>query len=356
MMIEPHQWDQIQSIFDAHESFLISTHLNPDGDALGAEIALAEYLRCFNKKTYIVNISPTMANYSFLDPDEEIIIFDETKHMHLLTDVDVFIFVDISDWERMGSLGDHIRRLESPKICIDHHHMTTKFSDIDIILEAASSTGELIYDFLHHVNFKITGKIATAIYTCLLTDTGSFRFSNTTARTHEIAAELIHNGVNSRAIYEYVYESNSPEKIILMGLALSTLKFECDNRVAWFCLTQKMFAQSGAQLWDTEGFPEIPRTIKDVEVSIMFTELEENRTKISLRSKGRIIINAFASSLGGGGHNYAAGAMVQQSLDETIPWVLNQIKQLMSAEDISHGISAHRRGATIKDDTLINFD
>ena len=331
-MVKSSQWNRISDIFNSHERFVITTHLNPDGDALGSEIALAEYLKSKNKQVDIVNISSTMYNYRFLDPDEEIILFDVGKHLQLIESAEVFIFVDISDWERMGELGQQLMRLDSPKICIDHHRKTGKFSDLDVIDESASSTGELIYDFLHHVKHTISGRIATAIYTCLLTDTGSFRFTNTTARTHDIAAELIRDGVNSSEIYEHVYESNSPNKILLMGLALTTLKFECGNRIAWFCITQEMFEQSGSDIWDTEGFPEIPRTIKGVEVSLMFTELEKNKTKISLRSKGRIIINQFAAELGGGGHNFAAGAIIAKSLQETIHLVLTNMTQLIESQ------------------------
>jgi len=329
-MVNSSKWDTLLDVFDSNESFLITTHINPDGDALGSEIALAQYLRAHNKTVHIVNISHTMSNYKFLDPEEDIFVFDTDKHMNLIEETDVFIFVDISDWDRLGLLGKHIRRLKTPTVCIDHHHVTKKFSDIDIIYESASSTGELIYDFLNYTNFEIDIRIATAIYTCILTDTGSFRFSNTNAKTHNIAANLMQKGVDSRKIYEYVYESNSPNKLILMGMALSTLRFECDYRMAWFYITQEMFKKADAHMWDTEGFSEIPRTIKGVEVSLLFTELEKKKIKISLRSKGKIIINQFANRLGGGGHDYAAGAIVSKSLQDTIPWVLSEMIKIIN--------------------------
>lgn len=330
-MISKKETRTIQELIDQNQTFVLTTHVNPDGDAIGSEITMANYLKYLGKDVYIINNSPTPANYEFLDPNKEIIVYDEENHFDLLSSADIYLILDISDWERLRKIGEIIQHSGVPKICIDHHHITRKFADIDIIYEQASSTGELVYDFLEKVNFPINGHSATALYTCILTDTGSFRFSNTSEKTHKMAAELIKTGVNAKEVYSLVYEQNSRTKMALMGDALSSLNFECDGQLAWFTLTQEMFKKHNASHWDTEGFPEIPRTIVGVEVSLMFTELSDDKVKVSLRSKGKIVIGNIAEKLGGGGHNFAAGALVRKCLSETIPMVLDETKNLVEA-------------------------
>jgi len=328
-MITEKEMKILNELITNHQKFVLTTHINPDGDAIGSEIAMAEYLKHLGKEVYIINISSTPNNYQFLDSNEEIIVFDENRHQQLVASADLYIIVDISDWDRLRSIGKIIKNVPAPKICFDHHHINYKFVDLDIICEEVSSTGELIYEFLTKINHPIQGIIARALYTCILTDTGSFRFSNTTAKTHEIASKLLDVGVDAREIYNLVYEQNSRCKMALMGEALRNINYECGGRLAWFVLTQEMFESCNASHWDTEGFPEIPRTINGVEVSLMFTELDDDKVKVSLRSKGQIVINHIAEKFGGGGHYYAAGALVNSNLKETIPIVLSEIKNLL---------------------------
>lgn len=328
-MISKKELWMLNDLIARHQKFVLTTHINPDGDAIGSEIAMTEYLRRLGKEVFIINNSPTPNNYKFLDGKEEIIVYDEGQHHHIIASADVYIIVDISDWERLLKIGQIIKNVPVPKICIDHHHINYTFADVDIIYVEASSTGELIYEFLTHVKYPIGGKTADALYTCILTDTGSFRFSNTSARTHQVASQLLKTGVNAKEIYHLVYEKNSRSKMALMAEALRNLQYECGGRLAWFVLTKEMFESCQASHSDTEGFPEIPRTIDGVDVSLMFTELDTEKVKVSLRSKGQIVINHIAEKFGGGGHHYAAGALVNKNLNETIPIVLSEIRGLL---------------------------
>jgi len=328
-MVTPSQWDKIIPLIDNAEKIILTTHFNPDGDAIGSEIALASYLHQRNKQVWIINTSPTIYNYKFLDPDNRIIVFNPEKHHHLIQDADLVLIVDISDWERLDKLGEQIRQSHAHTVCIDHHRVEKKFAEIDIICEQASSTGELIFEFLQYVKCDIRGEIASALYTCILTDTGSFRFSNTTALTHEIAAQLRQAGVNARAIYEKVYENNSRSKMALLGKVLNGLHYECNGKLAWFLLTQQMLKETNAEIWDTEGFTEMPRSIEGVEVSLMISELDDNKVKMSLRSKGNIVINDIAMKFGGGGHNFAAGAVLKMPIATVLPLILNEVKSVI---------------------------
>ena len=324
-MISKEEVDKLEKIITQNNSFVITSHHNPDGDAIGSEIALAEYLKFRNKTVSIINNSATPGNYQFLDKNQEILLYDKEEHNQLLDHVDVFLILDISDWGRLRELGDIIKASSASKVCIDHHHVDYKFADVDIIYEQASSTGELLFEFLQTVNFLINQRTAIALYTCILTDTGSFRFSNTTSKTHEVACELLKVGINTKEIYSLVYEKNSRSKMALMGEALFNLNYECNGKIAWFVLSNEMFEKHQACRWDTEGFPELPRTIEGVEVSLMFTELNADEVNISLRSKGKIIINSVAQKFGGGGHNFAAGAKINKNFEEIAPNVLEEL-------------------------------
>lgn len=328
-MVSEKEIKNINDLLTSHHKFVLTTHINPDGDAIGSEMAMAGYLRHLGKEVLIINNSATPNNYQFLDKNKEIIVYEEEKHYDLVASADLYLILDISDWDRLRKIGKIIQNSSVPKICIDHHHINYQFVDIDVIYEQASSTGELIFDFLDKVGYPIQDHVARSLYTCILTDTGSFRFSNTTSKTHLMASRLLDVGVNAREIYNLVYEQNSRNKMQLMGEALCAINYECNGRLAWFILTREMFQKCETSHWDTEGFAEIPRSIDGVEVSLMFTEIDDSKVKVSLRSKGNIVIHQIAEKFGGGGHQYAAGAMVNKNLRDTIPQVLVELKNLI---------------------------
>jgi phosphoesterase RecJ-like protein len=325
-------WTPVKKIILENRTFVLTTHINPDGDGLGSEIALAEFLRLQGKDARIINCSPTPFNYSFLDNFKEILVYEPAKHLPLLEEADAFFILDISDWGRMREIANYLKITTKPKICIDHHQSTATFTDIDYIDPRVSSTGELIYELLENIGVKFNKRMAEAIYTCILTDTGSFRFSNTTPRAHTIASKFIAEGINSNRIYQEVYEQNSESKINLLGMILQSLKFECSGKVAWFNITKKMLEKSRASIWDTEGFADFPRSIRGVEVSLMFSELEDRKTKVSLRSKGHVVVNSIAMRLGGGGHEFASGALLEYPLHEANAIVLEETKRLFNYE------------------------
>ncbi len=332
-MISNNELEKINRLISSHRKFVLTTHINPDGDAIGSEIAFADYLRHLGKSVTIINNTPTPNNYQFLDENEQILVYEAEHHYELAAAADAYVILDISDWERLRKIGQIIKESTAPKLCIDHHHINYRFVDVDIIYEEASSTGEIVFDFLEKNNYPLNPVTAQALYTCILTDTGSFRFSNTSARTHIMAAKLLAAGINAREIYSLVYEQNSRGKMKLMGEALRSLNYEHDGQLAWFVLTQEMFRACQTTHWDTEGFAELPRSIEGVEVSLMFTELDDTKVKVSLRSKGNLAINHVAEKLGGGGHQYAAGALVNNHLAATIPMVLAEISHLVFRDD-----------------------
>ncbi len=330
-MISKQIFDAIRLEIQKHQNFIITTHVNPDGDGLGSQAALARFLRSprGGKKTvHLLNSNPTPPNYAFLDPHGDVEVFDARRHEHIVSDAQVVFILDISEWERLRDLGKMIRPLNIRKVCIDHHPAEKSFGDIDAIYPAASSTGELMYELLVALGAMIDSKTAEALYAALLTDTGGFRFSNTSPHTHEVVARLIEAGASPQVIYQNVYESQSRAKVRLFAKALESLNFEAEERLVWFAISQKMLHETGAQPRDAEGFADYPRSINGVEVSLMFLETEKGKVKVSFRSKGQHVINGLANRFGGGGHAFAAGALMDGPLKEAIRLVLNETKEL----------------------------
>ena len=329
-MIDPAALQQIQSLIQNGKKFLLTTHVNADGDGIGSEIALLHHLRDLGKEVHIFNHNPTPENLEFLDPRNDLQLFEAQRHSELVREMDAVFILDISDWERLRDLGKLLRTFAVAKVCIDHHPAEERMGEVDIVLPDASSTGEIIYDLLIKLGARLQGKMVEALYTAVLTDTGSFRFSNTNSRAHEIAADLISRGVKPHHIYQEVYERQPANKMRLLGQILNNLNFSKDGRLVWFTVTQAILRATGTQPRDTEGFADFPRGIDGVELCLMFLETEKGQTKISFRSKGRVVINGLANRFGGGGHPYASGALVDGPVQEVVPRVVDEAKEFFA--------------------------
>ncbi|HOT96457.1 MAG TPA: bifunctional oligoribonuclease/PAP phosphatase NrnA [bacterium] len=327
-MIQGKEWQPVRDFIRDKHRIAVTTHIHPDGDAIGSQMAMAHYLRQIGKEVVLLNCDVTPEYFHFLDPGKEIGLYSPQLHETVISGLDGCLVVDISDWGRLRALGEALQRYRIPLACIDHHIPAEQMGEVHICLQEASSTGEMIYDFLLDSGAELTPPIVDALYTCVMTDTGSFRFNNTTARTHLIAADLLGRGAHYRAIYEQVYENNSKQRTLLMAKLLEQMHFACDDRLAYFSLSQALLRQTGAQLWETEGFSELPRTIAKVEVSLMFTETLDGSTKVSFRSKGRVAINGMAALFGGGGHKFASGATLAMSLNQAVEVVVEEAKKL----------------------------
>jgi phosphoesterase RecJ-like protein len=329
-MIDSTSLQRIASIVQGGKKFLLTTHVNADGDGIGSEIALACHLRDLGKDVHIFNHSPTPENIEFLDRRGDIQLFDLQKHDDVVREMDAVFILDISDWQRLRDLGKLLQQITVTTICIDHHPLDGRFGEIDVILPQASSTGEIMHELLTKLGARMNGKLLEALYTAILTDTGAFRFSNTTPRAHEVCADLIARGVKPHHIYQEVYEKQSVSKMRLLGQILSNLNFSKDGRLVWFAVTQELMKTTGTQPRDTEGFADFPRSIDGVELCLMFLETETGKVKISFRSKGKIIINGLANRFGGGGHPYASGALVEGKMPQVIKQVVEEAKELFA--------------------------
>lgn len=322
-------WDKIAKLINTYESFLITTHINPDGDAVGSEVALKAFLEDRDKNVVIVNSSATPQGLSFLDPDNEIKIFPHDVKKEVLEEVDAVFILDVNNHEHLGSFGRLLEKNTHPTVCIDHHEGAEKdFADIIANDTSVAATGILIYDLIRSMKGNVSRAVADAVYAALITDTGTFRFSNTDERAFTLAAELCSRGVNPFEIHRHVFGSKSWGAGHLLGPVLSTVETAADGRLAWIHVTQKMINDAGAIYDDTDGFVDLVRAIKGVELVVFFKEITDDNIKVSLRSNGRVNAFAIADGFGGGGHKMASGMKVDGPMEKAIETVVAACMQL----------------------------
>jgi bifunctional oligoribonuclease and PAP phosphatase NrnA len=293
----------------------ISTHLNADGDGCGSESGLSRMLVQHGLVPRIVNPTPWPEMYDFLLGEG---VDDRTaRGTKALRDIDLLIVVDISDVKRLGVLTESVRALTVPKLVIDHHLDSDDPAGAIVVSDTtACATAELVYDLAQVIGWEITPAIAQSLYTGMLTDTGGFRFSNTTPRCLAVAAQLLAAGVDPEEMYTRIYASAPAGRVRLMAEVLGTLEMDESRGLAWLSMAPDALERHGVKSEDLDGIVEHARSIAGTRMALFFRDLGHNRVKVSFRSIGGTDVNAFARKFGGGGHAQAAGALVTGSLDE----------------------------------------
>jgi len=242
--------------------------------------------------------------------------------------------LDISDVKRLGVLAEAVRRLTIPKLVIDHHLPSDEPpSKLMLADTTACATGELIYDFATCIGLKITPDIARALYVALLTDTGGFRFSNTTARCLSIAGQLIASGVEPEEMYGRLYASMPVGRLHLLRDALATLEVDPEYGISWISVAAGAAEQYGLRSEDLEGIAEHPRSIGGTRLALFFRDLGHDKVKVSFRSTGDVDVNKFAKQFGGGGHARAAGALIEGNIESVRKKVVAAAREFLAAED-----------------------
>ena len=311
---------------------LLTTHINPDGDGLGSEVATALWLRSMGKTVHVLNDSPVPHAFRFLTRTVPIDAWDPDLAERRFDESDALVVLDTSNRQRIGRLADVAARHVITIAIVDHHRTHTRgFGAINVIEPEASSTGEIVYDLLHEAGATITPEMAEALYIALMTDTGGFRYSNTSAHAHRMAAELIELGVDPQQLHAQVHTHASAGRLRFFGEALSALELVADGRIAVLEVGPDQFAKHDLVGPDTEGLVDLPRTIAGVEAVALFSEVEPGRIKVSLRSTGRVAIDTICSRLGGGGHAHAAGVLLHGSRADARARVLPELEARVAA-------------------------
>ena len=311
---------QIAEIIKKGRSFLVTSHVRLDGDAVGSELALYEALRGLGKEAVVYNQDGTPQMYAFL-PNAGAIV----NRLGPLDGFDAVFVLDCSEIERVGDEAPRIagvRRI----VNIDHHISNDRYGHLTLTDPNASSTGEMVFRLLDGMGLEITKDMAINLYTAILTDTGAFRYSNTGPKTFAVAGRLLEKGADPAWIAQMVYETFPAVKIRLLGRALSTLEFDWQGRIAILTVSRKMLDEAGAQWEHTEGFVEFPRSIEGVQVAAFLSEIGEGLYKVSLRSKGRFNVEEVARKFGGGGHINAAACRISGDADTVKKKLFEAIK------------------------------
>lgn len=327
------QWREFVQRLGYIQSVVLTTHLNPDGDAIGSELAMANHLRQLGKKVTILNPSPLPDSLRFLDESNVIMTFVKGVHEGEIQAADLVIFLDVGDFDRAGYVGQAALSASKNVISIDHHPQASHDKYLLYIEDTdSSSTGYMIYEYLKQFYpAHLNASIARSLYVAVMTDTGNFRFSNTRAEDHRMAGDLIPYGIDPYKMYCRIYEQFSLPRMELLGYILQNLHFESGGKLVWFVITRDVFKKFGATYDDLDGFGDFMRSIARVEVSVMFKEMADGTCRVNLRSKGRVVINKVAQHFGGGGHPFASGANLKKGLDEAIPAILNEVKRVIEA-------------------------
>jgi phosphoesterase RecJ-like protein len=327
-------WQKIIPLIQHHSTFVITSHLNPDCDALGSELALAEHLANLGKKVAIINNDPAPEAFRFLDPQRVIKKYSASKHAMLIKKAEVIIVLDASGgWKRIGRVGEVMAQAEALKICIDHHPDATDFVDLAAVDTEAAATGELIYELILAMDGTVSSHMAQALYAAIVTDTGSFRFPKTSSRTHQITAGLLLAGAQPHYIYRQLYEQYPLPRVRLKGHVLDSIKTEAGGQIAYYGLDQQTLKAYGVKTSELDGFASLGQEIGGVRVVVFCLQSSKSKVKISLRSDGSLEINKLAGAYGGGGHASAAGATVTGKLEEVMAEVVEKVKMLVEAED-----------------------
>ena len=300
---------RIIEMINRYETFLITSHVRPDGDAIGSELALYHILKEMGKEALVYNQDGTPGNYQFL-PGSETIVHDLQDPERY----DVLFVLDCGDLERIGAPASRIGGMKRI-INIDHHVSNAFSHEITYVDDEASSTGELLYRLIVQMGICPTSDAANNLYTAIMTDTGGFRYRSTKKETLFAAGCLVGYGADPQWLSENIYENTPQEKVQLLRDTLETLTFDLDGKAASLVVYLDVIAKAGALSEHIEGFVDIPRAIKGVEVSILYLELSKDSYKLSLRSKNKINVEQVARQFGGGGHLNAAACQMTGKLE-----------------------------------------
>ncbi len=307
----------LKRIIQRNNSFLITTHVNPDPDALGSELALYLILKKLGKKVRIVNYSVTPYNLEFLDEEKVIEKFDEELHSNIFEEAEVLVVIDLNAASRLVKMEKGFRAFKGIKICIDHHQGTEDVFDHVFGDTNYTATAEIIYDFIEQTNVvELDYPIALQLYAGIMTDTGSFRFERTSSRIHLITAALLEKGIDPTKVYDKIYDQFNYGRIKLLGEALSSMAIDSTQQIAYMIIKRQSLERTGTTEADIDGFVNYCLTIRNIRIGILFYELNDG-IKISFRSKGQIPVNKLANEYSGGGHSNAAGTrLFNVSIDE----------------------------------------
>ena len=319
-------------LIESQQRFLLSGHTNPDGDCLGAQVALYHLLTEKGSEVHILNPDPLPGNLARLLKDTPI---DDYRSNPSLPEFDVLVLLDCAHLSRLGDLGQRLRETK-PKIAVIDHHVGSEEGDGDVnfVDSAAPATGALVHDLYEALGIRPSRLAAEGVFLSLVSDTGWFRYSNTDARTLTLAAKLVEGGVQPDHVFDELYRRCDPRTVAFLASALATHEFRLNQRLAVAMLDRSAMEQAGRIQFDTDQLLEPIRSVTGVEVAALFKELYSGGVKVSLRATGDVDVQAIASVFGGGGHRKAAGATLRLAMDECVAAVEREVSKALKGQGL----------------------
>lgn len=312
---------RVARLVKAHKSFLITTHVNPDGDGLGAESALYLALKKMGKKVQVINHDPLPKKFEYLP------FASACQSSDQIPPHEVCFVLDAGNF---GRIREGVQRSEfGILVNIDHHFSNDHYGDYNLVLPKASATGEVVLQLIRALKVKVDQGIAESVYTSLVTDTGGFRYSNTTPAVLRLAAELVDAGARAQKVSDQIFAGYSSEAMELVRLALGTVRTSNGGKLATMTLTQADLKKSGAGEDDTENLINFVRKLEGVQIAVFLKERTDGKIKISLRSKTDLNVSDIAARWDGGGHAYAAGALLEGPMERALKDVISVCQEAL---------------------------
>lgn len=319
----------IGAVISAHQSFLLMSHVRPDGDAIGSQIALGFSLMAMGKEVYLINEDGVPESLEFLKGSEKLTLPPDEA-----IGVDVAIALDTATKPRLGDRSLHAASKAKVWLNIDHHVSNPAYGDVNLINPRKPATGQIIYELLIALGYPVPDESRDAIYVAVSTDTGSFQYASTTAETYELGADLIRRGLNVGKINADTYDNHPYRRLELMRALLNTLQISEDGQLACWELLDRTRLDLALQPDDSEGLIDMIRSIKGVRVAVFFEELPDGKIRVSMRSKDSgVNVCDVAMSFGGGGHALAAGIRMAGPLADAKPRVLAALKLVLAGQN-----------------------
>ncbi len=323
--------ERFKRILTRASSVVITTHLHPDADGIGSQVALCLALHEIGTKAICVNEEGLLSRYHYLDPKGTVISFNDYSHSHAGVAVDLLIVVDTNTAERIGKNMANLAAKAKQVLFIDHHPCSEQTKETHCIDTHKAATGELVGTIIESIGVEYTADIALALYTAILIDTSSFRYPTVTADTHKMIAKLLKTGVRPPYAFNQINGTKRMEHMHLLGAVLQNTQMTSDGRVAWPVIPEETIKKYEIDPEDTHSYVNHLLILDNLEVACMFRQ-QGKEVKISFRSSGKVDVGRIAHVLGGGGHNHSAATVVVGKLDEVIARTVEVVQREMIKE------------------------
>lgn len=323
----PIDWSPFVKLVNAHQRFLITTHVRPDPDGLGSQLALADVLESMGKEVQMVIASKWPPRYDFLDPTRRIARFTPPGEAH--RNVEAIFVLDTGTWNQLGDFGEWMKTASAAKVVIDHHLTQDDLGALALVDTTSEATGRLVYEAAQALGQKLSPWAASCLFAAVATDTGWFRHKNTTPATFALAEKLQLAGADPNYLYDAIYEQNTAARLNLLGLVLQRVRVIENGQIAYSEVQRDDYAKTGAIPQDTEDAVGYTRSIAGVEVGLLFLEQPAGGVKVSFRSRSKVDVAKIAAMFGGGGHKLASGATLETSLADAQARVLDAIRKAL---------------------------